>query len=72
MLQLPRRFDGRITVSLREAGALLGVSAKTIYNGLHSGSFPLAPIRIGRHIFFSIEDLGNLVCSKRGEPVNRV
>lgn len=56
----PKTFDGRITVSLRETAVLLGVPAKTIYNCLSTGSFPLTPIRIGRFIFFSVDQLQTL------------
>lgn len=61
----PKTFDGRVTVSLRETAVLLGVPAKTIYNCLGAGSFPLAPIRIGRFIFFSVDQLHTLVFHSR-------
>lgn len=60
MVNFPSRFDGRVVVSLRETGDLLGVSAKQIYNSLHCGTFPLLPIRIGRLIFFSVDAIRSL------------
>lgn len=72
MVHLPEKFDGRITVSLRETGELLGVPAKTIYNCLAAGSFPLAPIKVGRFIFFSVDELRRLILCARAKHAKKV
>jgi len=47
-------------LSVREAGQYLGLSPRTIYNGIAPGSkdpFPIRPKRYGKRRLFDVRDL---------------
>lgn len=51
-------------LSVEEAGIYLGISPRTIYNGIAPKSkkpFPLKPKRIGKLVRFDIRDLDTFV-----------
>jgi excisionase family DNA binding protein len=56
-------------LSVNDAAALLGVSAKTIDRGLKNPIRPLPHYRIGRRIIIDREELDRWVRSQRARPV---
>lgn len=53
-------------LSVEEVGAYLGISPRTIYNGICRGSkkpFPIKPKRVGKLVRFDIKDLDRYVDS---------
>ncbi len=57
---------GRRLLSVNETAKYLGISPKTIYNGVHRRAevrFPVKPVRQGRRVLFDIRDLESYVDS---------
>ena len=57
---------GRRLLSVPETAKYLGISPKTIYNGIYRNaetSFPVKPKRRGRRVLFDIRDLESYVDS---------
>ena len=57
---------GRRLLSVPEAAKYLGISPKTIYNGIYSKAetpFPVKPKRAGRRVLFDVRDLESYVDS---------
>ncbi len=44
-------------LSIEEAGIYLGLSPRTIYNGISKKTFPVKPKHIGKRVLFDIRDL---------------
>lgn len=60
MLSIPAKFNGRITVSIPEAAAMLGVKAKTLYNQVSAECCPIPTVKFGGRRLVRVEDLRSL------------
>ena len=47
------RHPERATLTVEQLAHVLGVSRSTIYEMVHTGELPVAPIRLGRRLVFS-------------------
>ena len=62
-MELPAMFKKRL-LSVKELSELLGISPRTIYNGVHRRAkkpFPIKPKRIGRSIKFDVRDVDRFI-----------
>ena len=62
-MELPPMFKTRL-LSVEELSQLLGISPRTIYNGVHRRAkkpFPIKPKRIGRSIKFDVRDVERFI-----------
>jgi predicted DNA-binding transcriptional regulator AlpA len=57
MLSLPFEFNGRLTVSISEAAALLGVKTKTLYNQISAETCPIPTLKFGGRRLVRVADL---------------
>jgi excisionase family DNA binding protein len=46
---------------IREVAQRLGISPKTVYNGLNRGTFPIRAKRWGRKVLFDIRDVQSFI-----------
>lgn len=60
MLTIPSEFRNRLTVSIPETAALLGVSRKTLYNQISAGSCPIPTLKLGGRRMVRVADLERL------------
>ena len=56
-------------LGVADVAALLGTSAKGVYNRLHRGSGFPPPIRIGRSLRWRVEDINDWLDSQRDAEV---
>ena len=57
----------RRLITVEEAAAYLGISPRTIYNGLGPGAkrkFPIKPKRIGRAVRFDVQEIEKFISSQ--------
>ena len=57
MLSIPVGFNHRLTVSIAEAAALLGVKTKTLYNQVSAGTCPIPTLKFGGRRMVRVSDL---------------
>lgn len=57
-------FENRITIPLKEASEMLGLSTATMYKLVHSEGFP--SIRVGKKILINVEGLKNWLNERSG------
>ena len=72
MMQVEKRLNQpqKRLFTVTEAGHYIGISPRTIYNGICRGSkkpFPIKPVRMGRKPFFRKEDLDAFIDSLMAE-----
>ena len=61
-------LKGKRLLNVKETARFLGVSARTIYNGVGRKAkkpFPIRPVRIGSSIRFDVHDLNDYVESQK-------
>jgi excisionase family DNA binding protein len=59
-------FTGKRLLSVNEAALYLGLSPRTLYNGVHrktKSPFPIQPKRFRKRVLFDIQDLDRWVDS---------
>lgn len=61
-------FPDRLTVSVVEAAAMLGIRPKTIYNQISAGCCPVRTVKFGGRRMVSMEDLRALLTRELPEP----
>ena len=64
--QVSEKHQGKRLLNIKEAATYLGLSSRTIYNGVAPKSkvpFPVKPKRIGKLVRFDIRDLDRYVDS---------
>lgn len=71
-----REARGAVRVPLKRAATILGLEAQTLRNQLSQGRCSLTPLRDGRSVFFSAQeiaekiDAGRQAAPRRGRPSN--
>lgn len=60
MLTIPSEFRNRLTVSIPETAALLGLAPKTLYNQISAGSCPIPTMKLGGRRMVRVADLERL------------
>jgi predicted DNA-binding transcriptional regulator AlpA len=67
MLSLPTAFQDRLTLSISETAAMLGVASKTLYNQISAGSCPIPTLKVGGRRMVRVSDL--LQLTQEGSPL---
>lgn len=62
-------FENRITITLKEAAGMLGLSTATMYELVRSEDFP--SIRVGKKFLISVEGLRNWVNVRSGKGAKK-
>jgi predicted DNA-binding transcriptional regulator AlpA len=60
VLTIPLEFRSRLTVSIPETAALLGVAPKTLYNQISAGCCPIPTMKFGGRRLVRVSDLERL------------
>ena len=73
-----RLSGGAALVCLKKTAGIIGLEAQTVRNQLCSGKFALSPVRLGRAVFFRVDDIAKLLDAaqpqprpRRGRPTNK-
>jgi len=57
-------------IDTKETARLLGIADKTIRNRVSDGSWPLAPVRIGRSLRWRRSDVARIISGEIAVPTN--
>jgi hypothetical protein len=63
--------NGAALVPLKRAAAIIGREAQTLRNQLSLGKCPLAPVRMGRSLYFRADDLAKFIDQGREKQPGR-
>lgn len=66
-----RQSNGAILIPLKRAAGILGREPQTIRNQLSLGKCPIAPVYMGRSVFFRADDLAQEIDKAQQQPKPR-